>query len=310
MLAHKANIAKEGQCGTLFTDDDVKTLYEHFDNSHYMFSTVKHWILHGEWNTQKLNSEINRIKEKERAVEPSEIVRTHRVVDIDEEIFSKGFPDVLNLAYNGKLTLYEYVSFIMNCYWARIYDLEINDVDWNKIVEGINIQINHLIKESIEDSHTRASINEENKEHFLPEEWNAYSIIKDFWENDKLTFSINKKLYLTTINDDPSNAFIKCQNKWFNSFDAEMADATIHAFKQSDNYTKKYFSSDFSKMWRYYSDRTNINLEETISGFERLLEMLEITKKELQEANKKISLIHTESFINSVKQLIHEGKED
>lgn len=309
-LAHKANIAKEGQYGTLFTDDDVKSLYEHFDDFHYMFSTVKHWILHGEWNTQKLNGEINRIKEQERAVEPSEIVRTHRVVDIDEEVFSKGFPDVLNLAYNGDLTLYEYVSFIVNCYWARTYDLEINDVDWNKVIEGIHIQINHLIEESIEDSHTRASINEENKEHFLPEEWKAYSIIKDFWENDKLTFSINKKLYLSTINDDPSNALIKCQNKCFNSFDREMADATICAFKQSDNHTKIYFASYFSKMWRYYSDRPNINLEETVAGFERLLKLLEKTKEELQEANKKISVVHTENFINSVKQLIQESKEE
>ena len=61
-------------------------------------------------------------------------------------------------------------------------------------------------------------------------------------------------------------------------------------------------------MWRYYTDRTSINLEETVAGFERLLELLEKSKEEFQEANKKISLIHTESFINSVKQLIQEGK--
>lgn len=307
-LAHKANIAKEGQYGTLFTDDDVKSLYEHFDDFYYMFSAVKHWILHGEWNTQKLNGEINRIKEQERAVEPSEIVRTHRVVDIDEEVFSKGFPDVLNLAYNGNLTLYEYVSFIMNCYWARTYDLDIPNVDWTKVCEGINTQINHLIEQNIEDAHTRANINEENKEHFLPEEWGAYTLIRDFWENNKLTFNINKKLYLATISDDPSSAFIKCQNKCFNSFDIEMAEATICAFKQSDNYTKIHFANDFSKMWRYYADRTSINLEETVAGFERLLELLEKSKEEFQEANKKISVIHTESFINSVKQLIQESK--
>ena len=308
ILAHKANIAKDGRYGTLFTDDDVRNLYEHYDNSHYMFSAVKYWILHGEWNIEKLNYEISRIKEKERAVEPSEIVRTHRVVDIDEDIFIKGFPDVLSLAYNGNLTLYEYVSFIMNCYWARAYDLDIPNIDWTKVCEGINTQINHLIEQNIEDTHTRASINEENKEHFLPEEWNAYTIIRDFWENDKLTFNINKKLYLATISDDPSSAFIKCQNKCFNSFDIEMAEATICAFKESDNYTKIHFANDFSKMWRYYTDRTSINLEETVAGFERLLELLEKSKEELQEANKKISLIHTESFINSVKQLIQESK--
>lgn len=308
MLAQKANIAKDGDYGTLLTDSDVKKLYKHFDNSHYMFSAVKHWILHGEWNIENLNFEINRIKERERAVEPFEIVRTHRVVDIDEDIFSKGFPDVLNLAYNGNLTLYEYVSFIMNCYWARTYDLDIPNVDWTKVCEGINTQINHLIEQNIEDAHTRANINEENKEHFLPEEWGAYTLIRDFWENNKLTFNINKKLYLATISDDPSSAFIKCQNKCFNSFDIEMAEATICAFKQSDNYTKIHFANDFSKMWRYYTDRTSINLEETVAGFERLLELLEKSKEEFQEANKKISLIHTESFINSVKQLIQESK--
>lgn len=308
VLAQKANIAKDGNYGTLLTDSDVKKLYKHFDNSHYMFSAVKHWILHGEWNIENLNFEINRIKERERAVEPFEIVRTHRVVDIDEDIFSKGFPDVLNLAYNGNLTLYEYVSFIMNCYWARTYDLDIPNVDWTKVCEGINAQINHLIEQNIEDTHTRANIDEENKEHFLPEEWGAYTIIRDFWENNKLTFNINKKLYMATIGDDPSSAFIKCQNKCFNSFDIEMAEATICAFKQSDNYTKIHFANDFSKMWRYYTDRTSINLEETVAGFERLLELLEKSKEELQEANKKISLIHTESFISSVKQLIQEGK--
>ena len=309
ILAYKANIAKEGAYGTLFTDKEVEKLYESFDNSKFMFYSVKKWILHGEWNVEELNAEINRIKERERAIEPSEIVKTHRVVDIDEDVLRDGFPKVLQMAYSGDLTLYEYVSFIMNCYWIRTYALDAKCVNWEKVIEGIKKQINYLIDNNIEDTHSRASINIENKESFSEQEWNAYTIIKEFWEQDVLIFNENKQLYLKTLKEDPNNIFATCINKIFNTFDTEMAESTIEAFIRCNNADKNYFANNFYKIWKSCVCQSNANKDEFISGFNYLLGLIDIEKNKLETEQKKIAIIHVNRFIDNIKNLIKEMNE-
>lgn len=52
VISYKADIAKEGVYGTLFSDEEVKKLYPAFQNQ-YIFSAVKKWILHGIWDDKE-----------------------------------------------------------------------------------------------------------------------------------------------------------------------------------------------------------------------------------------------------------------
>lgn len=145
MIAYKAGIAKDGIYGTILTDQEVRMLYPVFQNQ-YMFTAVKKWILHGVWDQDALKCEIEIIKECERAKTPADIVRTNRIIDIEEEIVYEGFPAVLEMAYTGRLSLDDYVQFIRNCCWARTYGFTLPVIiNWEDVKTGIKICINSLI---------------------------------------------------------------------------------------------------------------------------------------------------------------------
>ena len=66
-------------------------------------------------------------------------------MDLDEEDVNNGFPELIELAYSGKLTLDEYVNLIQNSVWARQYKFKFpNKIEWGKIREGIAGRINQL----------------------------------------------------------------------------------------------------------------------------------------------------------------------
>lgn len=74
-------------------------------------------------------------------------------MDLDEEDVNNGFPELIELAYSGKLTLDEYVNLIQNSVWARQYKFKFpNKIEWGKIREGIAGRINQLKEEQQKDS--------------------------------------------------------------------------------------------------------------------------------------------------------------
>lgn len=90
---------------------------------------------------------------------------------------------------------------------------------------------------------------EENKNSYSTEEWSTYSIIRDFRENRELIYSRNKKLYCDTLINLGSGGFSLVQNKMYDVFGQEMAEATFESFKQCNNADKAYFSGQFDGIW-------------------------------------------------------------
>ncbi len=76
--------------------------------SGYMLSGVKQWIFHGIWDRNFIQKEI--IAAKERAIprSPAEMIKSLRVMDIDDAVLQDSFSDFLVMAYSGILTLEEY----------------------------------------------------------------------------------------------------------------------------------------------------------------------------------------------------------
>ena len=310
VIAYKADIAKEGHYGTLFTDEKVRILYPMFQNQ-YMLDTVKNWILHGEWFEEILEQEINFIKERRKAKTSAEIVRTNCVIDVDEEVIKEGFPDVLNMAYTGLLTLDEYILFIENSCWARSVDFSFPDViNWNKIQEGIRICIEGLIRNKAEGQQIHILIGEDNRKYFTEDEWNTYNIIENFRNRNILMFSSNRQLYIDEMNKDANAAFAKCQNKRFDIFDEEMAIASAAAYERGNNGNKHNYVIDFNGMWKANIVSPDMNKEKCIPGFYKLRNMLETQLSKLVSENRKIAVRHTNDFIENVNKIIEILKKD
>ncbi len=310
VLSYKADIAKEGHYGTLFSDEEVRKLYPAFQNR-YMFKAVKKWILHGIWSEEDIYYEIKMLKKREDAKTPADIIKSNRIIDVDEEIINTGYGEVVDLAYEGMLTLDEYVQFIMNSCWLRNYGFSLPvSVEWDRVQKGVRLSIKKIIELQPEGQILHTIISATNKENFTLEEWETYQIIEEFREGNVLVYSKNRKLYITEMERDAMTAFVICQNKRFKEFDTEMAIATANAYAKSNNASKNQFGGYFKSMWSGMLVSQETNLEVCEEGFSKLQELLEIQKKDLQQANKTFGVVHTDAFLSAVKILLEKVKKE
>lgn len=307
VIAYKADIVKDDGYGSLFSDSHVREAYPAFQ-SQYMLTGVKHWILHGWWDETAISHEIEAIKKRNEAKTAQEIIKANRIADIDDEVLDEGFSEFLTLAYQGDLTLDEYVRFVENSCWAREYGCDFPDtIDWDKIKEGILVSIKKITDELPDGQLLLNTIGEENKKFFTEDEWSAYKLISDFALSEYLMYLKNRKLYIAKMQNPTKMSFYDIQNKRLNVFDVEMAQVTAAAFFQEDNMGKHHFVSDFKIIWKKNIASGEMEIGGALGGFctlQMLLEQQVEKYKEEHKGKRTFSVVHTELFIKTVDELI------
>lgn len=311
MMANKAGLIwKNSKYGNLFLYIDVEKLYPDVFNSNFIVNGFSEWIIHGEWNDEVITKEIQLFLKKKNAATPLEILKTHNLPEVNEEVIDEGFKDLLVEAYEGKMSLDEYILFLNNCCYSRRYDIDLPAIDWENVREGINKQIKYLINSEVKDSHSHMMIGDDSKEYFTEDEWSAYQIIKEFRDNDVWIYEKNKRLYIDLISSDLNEAFRNLSNKRYNAFSVEMESATINAFKNADNMDKNHFSGWFVGIWGHYSDIEEIDGQITTMALKKLREDLNSVMQDYKEKNKNIAAKHTQKFIKKLDEIITPESKD
>lgn len=311
MMTNKAGLICEiRRYGNLFQYLDVEKLYPEVFDTNFILNGFSEWIIHGEWNDEVISKEIQLFLKKNKAATPLELLRTHNLPEVDDEVIDKGFKDLLEEVYAGKLSLDEYILFLYNCCYSRMYDLDLPTIDWEKVREGIRKQIKYLVKSDEKDSHSHRMIGDDSKEHFTEEEWSAYQIIKEFRENDVWIYEKNQKLYIELISSDLNVAFRELSNKRYNVFSIEMESATIIAFKNADNMDKNHFSGWFVGIWGQYSNSQEIDGQVTAVSLKKLRDDLNSLMQEYKEKSKNIAAKHTQNFIKKLDSIIKPESND
>lgn len=304
LIAYKANYIQKDKYGYLFADDKVRELYPAY-NSKYMLNSSKKWVLEGIWDKTAICEEIKLIKKREMPLAPWEIIRINEIMDIDEDVLQKGFGEFLNHAYDGTLTLDDYVLFIKNTAWAEknqyTFPLEIN---WNKIKYGIKKKIEEMKKTPDDYPPVSHIISESNQKYFSNEAWSAYSIILEFRKNDILMFLENQKLYVEQIRKNLSLGFTAVQNMQFTTFSNEMAKITAEAFFKENNAGKRTFILFFTTIWKKNLQLSYIIKDDCILGLKELISLLEKNLQSSTKTTRTFSIIHTENFIKEINNLI------
>lgn len=311
MMTNKAGLIREiPKYGNWFLYLDVEKLYPEVFDTNFILDGFSKWIIHGEWNDEVISKEIQLFLKKKKAATPLEILRTHNLHEVDEEVIEEGFKDLLVEVYAGNLSLDEYILFLYNCRYSRMYDLDLPTIDWEKVREGIRGQIKYLVKSDEKDSHSHRMIGDDNKEHFTGDEWSAYQIIKEFRDNNVWIYEKNQKLYIDLISSDLNVAFRDLSNKRYNTFSREMESATINAFKNANNMDKNHFSGWFVGIWGQYSNSPEIDGQATMTSLKKLRDDLNSVMQEYKEKNKNIAAKHTQNFIEKLDAIIKPESEN
>ena len=310
VIAYKAGIARAYDYSTLFSDKDVRKMYPAFQ-SNYTINSVKQWVLNGVWNENAITSEIEIIKKRNNAQSAPEIIKSNRIIDIDDAVIHEGFADFLEIAYNGNLTLDEYVLLIENSRWARSYECDFPlPIDWKKVQAGIGLRIAEIKKTLPEGQLLFSTIAETRRSDFTDEEWSTYELISKFVLGNELIFYRNKKLYIDKIRELGLSAFMFIENKRYDVFDEEMATATAQAFSQENNAGKNQFISNFKNLWEIRIQSSDIRIEDSIKGFHLLKAYLQEALAKVPQGKRDFSIVHTERFVNILSKLIDIYKEE
>ncbi len=304
-IAFRAGIIGKSNQDELYdTEGTLQILYSGSYYSSYTIKSVIKWIQTGEYNKQLIEEEIEYILKKSTAKTPAEIVRNTEFRYIDDNVIFDGFPIVLQQAYDGDLSLDEYINLIRNSYFIRICNITVDKIDWDKVINGIKTRIEQQLKLDEYDQLFSMMINEQEKNNFTSEEWEAYRIIYDLYNNSEYIFEKNRRDYLKLVKDNPKAALVQLSNKRFSVFDKEMACVTSLAFKELDNSEKNYFYPEFYKMWEKYTTNQDINISETVIGFKDLKSQIESLHKEYLQKKLNIAAYHSECFVETIMRLI------
>lgn len=309
-MATRANLVHESErYGLLFSSNDVATLYPGFYDPQFLPDVLKKWIKDGIWNKDLLESYIDYHYRSREGLSPKDQVRNSKIDYLEEDIAKQGLQDLLQEAYDGKLSLNEYVLFINNSRLSRYYNLIDLQIDWNKIYSGINrsleISIQNGEKKELELQYI------EKLDGFSAEEKKAYQIIKDARDKSVAMFEVNKREYIKEMRDNPDEAFIKISGLRFNCFDQDMATATAEGFKNAAIPQKIQFPAYFKGLWGRYRNSSDIDLEgieKTKEGFSFLKSKLSTTAGEYKDLPFKKRF--TQVFIDTVDGLLKDEETD
>lgn len=304
-MAVKANLIKENKDESIWDmlgHTDVDLIYPGYFDSRLMPNALSTWIWRGVWKEDKIREYIEQQFRKSEDLPAKEQVVYSRVEYIEEDIAVQGMREILPEVYEGKLSLNEYIQFIINSMLVRHYDLVDLDIKWEKTYEGINHRLEEIIKnrEEIRINHIISDL-----KGFSDEERKAYAIISEAREKSVTTFEINKAEYIDLFQTNSDDAFMKASNTRYRCFDNEMAEATLEGYKKADNASKCRYSGYFETIWKDYRQSDDIDearIEKTREGFSTLKDGLTQLLKEYQDLPFKTRF--TKAFIEVLDRLL------
>ncbi|SKA62808.1 KAP family P-loop domain-containing protein [Eubacterium uniforme] len=305
MMMYKAGVTEEGEYGFLFSDTKIKKMFPRFSTS-FLLNNIRKWIEYGEWNEELLNEELKIIVKQTHFTESKDILKCHRFIELEEDIIRTGFSGLLKDCYAGNMNLNEYVFFIQNSSLISRYNIELPErINWNKVIDGINICFEKYIKENESENYVLLKITRDSRKNYEGDALKAHDLIADFRKKNVVICENNKKCYIEEIQSKKMDIFKKYQNSIFRAFDGDMAEATLSGFERATQSEKVYLPGDFEGMWEKIVYREEIDFEITKNGFLSLLDGLKKLKSQYEEKGKNISAVHTETFINVINNLIN-----
>lgn len=303
-LSYKANLNLQNPYGydRRLSQTDLCTLYPGFYDAQYMPDSIERWLCDGIYNELEIVESIER-RCKAGSKSPLEQVKNDRIDYLDEKDATEGLKMAVPEAYEGKLTMNEYVMFIYNSSLNRHYNLFKMSIDWEKVCEGINKRIEQDITDGIDREHSIVTLKDLTD--LTDEEKSAYALIDNARTKLLVMFQGNRREYIKSMKESPTDAFRKMSEKRFSSFDDEMARATVEAFDAVDNRKKASFMGYFEGMWGDYRNSYDIKIE----GIEKTKKGLGVLKVELENLLKKYTRCpfkkkYTEVFVSVVERML------
>ena len=306
LLLKTGKISKSERYGYLFCDSEIEKLYPGYYVRRYMLPGVREWLTEGEWNERN----IDKMLEVKKDADPKDLVKNLRLIDLEDDTIKQGLPDVLEMAYAGELGIDDYITLLGNMYWARTISYELPEKpDMKKLEKGVEKCLKTVCDSDEPDTRVRKMISPDDIPLLSEDEKRIYMTICRFRDNELQMFAINRRKYLSALKSRKMTEVYECENKRFNIFDTELAEAVADCFRSLPNSDRPSFAGVFEKMWSLRIGSQDLLIAESVPGLEKLMEMLLQIKTDEEGRGDRLKAALTKNFIQDVEKIVVQMKE-
>lgn len=268
----------------------------------YLLESLKKWIERNDWDYNLFEVEVKSMIEARKDTAPKDIIKDTELMNLDENIIEQGFKDYLDMVYSGSLTIDEYIILFENISDARtiVYEFPIQ-INLEELEKGVKCCLNKVLASDNPNDNGRRNLSEQNL-NLLPQELEILKLIKNFKVQEMQMFRINKRKYIDMFNHNQLFDLYYFNDKKFNYFDEEMADAILKCYEKDNNYERAYIINSFERNWKYCSESPNMIIAESLQNFKYLKERLEALN--VKEEAYKIKISRNNQFIEMVDKII------
>lgn len=287
----------------LLDSERVKALYPGFYSSAFILRSIKEWICTGLWNEENIKADCQAYLERHKAESPYDKVRLYNIYQVDDEEIAEGWPQLISDAYEGELSLNDYVVLVGNYEWLKKHKYPIELMQWEKLQTGINRKIEKAIAEK-ESFGVIRMWPEKQISSYSIEAQKTLSPIKELFDSSRFAYANNEQSYVEKMQTDHFGALQIVEDKIMAVFTEEMADVTVEAFERIGNLEKSEFQSRFGRLWKSSINLMEFDSEESICGFEKMKEKLMDYQKQCEKEKKQMTAILTGELIEKADEII------
>lgn len=222
---------------------------------------------------------------------------------MDDEEIAEGWPQLISDAYEGELSLNDYVALVGNYEWLEKHKYPMDPMLWGKLQTGISRKIERATAEK-ESFGVIRMWPEKQISSYSTEAQEALRPIKELFDSSRFRYANNEQSYIEKMKMDHFGAFQIVEDKIMVVFTEEMADVTVEAFEKIGNLEKSEFESRFGRLWRSAINLTEFDKEESICGFGKMKEKLVIYQEQCEMEKKRMTAVLTGELIEKVDEII------
>lgn len=231
-LEEKAEDKKRNPPRWQTTQDGENSKYKRY-NAQYRIQPLIRWMIEGEWNEQRIKAALNqRFSVKETA--PEREVLDKAFWELSQEIIDRGLPQVLQQAYDGKLTTDDYVALLGRLDDFRKIGVPIQcDVDDARLLQGFHNRKAKIIKGDIcEERGHRRLMRDEGKTKLTPQEQSLNEEIEKL--QDQWPYLMNEIFFIDYLKNPTYERGLAAKSKILVCFNDELLAAFLSAYKKAN----------------------------------------------------------------------------
>ena len=231
-LEEKAEDKKRNPPRWQTTQDGENSKYKRY-NAQYRIQPLIRWMIEGEWNEQRIKAALNqRFSVKETA--PEREVLDKAFWELSQEIIDRGLPQVLQQAYDGKLTTDDYVALLGRLDDFRKIGVPIQcDVDDARLLQGFHNRKAKIIKGDIcEERGHRRLMRDEGETKLTPQEQSLNEEIETL--QDQWPYLMNEIFFIDYLKDPTYERGLAAKSKILVCFNDELLAAFLSTYKKAN----------------------------------------------------------------------------